>query len=170
MMYIVKRILFLLILSSLLINGCQEQPEIDVPKNLGNFKLSNVILGEEASATINKLHGLSVAADKNIIAEYGEEKKDLLYISYYKETDKAEKLFRLMMDKMIQAKKSPFTHIQTIAAYNNQVYIVLGMGAYHYIYNTQNYILWLQTYQKFGRKLPSKLIELYPVLEKIHNL
>jgi len=134
-----------------------------LPKTLGDLELSNVISGEEAIEEINKLHGLSVAATRNSIAEYGDERKDLLYISYYTDKDEAVQILQQMMDKMKAATDSPFTHIKTIKAYNDQVFITLGMGAFHYIYATGNYILWLQTNQTFGRKLPSELIELYPI-------
>jgi len=37
------------------------------------------------------------------------------------------------------------------------------MGARHYIYQSGNYLLWLQTYQSFDDKLPPRLLKLYPV-------
>ncbi len=82
--------IFLLIISFLIIS-CQEKSDLAVPKTLGDLELSKVITGGEAIEEINKLHGLSVAASKNIIAEYGREKKDLLYISYYQDNEETVK-------------------------------------------------------------------------------
>jgi hypothetical protein len=41
--------------------------------------------------------------------------------------------------------------------------MTLGMGAVHYIYLSGQSLLWLQTYQSFGDKLPRGLLELYPI-------
>ena len=103
-----RQYIFLLILS-LLIISCQDKIELAVPKILGNLEVSKVISGEEAIVVINKLHGLPVSATKNIIAEYGDERKDLLYLSYFEDTEEAQKVFRQMIAKMMNAKNSPFT-------------------------------------------------------------
>ncbi len=98
-----------------------------------------------------------------MIAEYGKEKKDLLYISYYSDQKQAKKAFDLMIEKMAAAKKGPVFHLMQLTTYTKPVYFTLGMGARHYIYQSGNYLLWLQTYQSFDDKLPPRLLKLYPV-------
>ena len=41
--------------------------------------------------------------------------------------------------------------------------MTLGMGAMHYIYLSGKSLLWLQTYQSFGNKMPEQLLALYPL-------
>ena len=161
----IKSTLYIMVLG-MIFSNCTNDGKIKVPQGLGELDLSRSISGEEAISEINKLHGLAVAADINVIAEYGVEKKDLLYVSYYSEAEEAQKIFNQMIEKMKAAKKSPFTHIRSIKAYSNQAYIALGLGAFHYIYVSGNYVLWLQTYQAFGRSIPEELLEVYPVILK----
>ncbi|MCK4753807.1 MAG: hypothetical protein KAS58_01160, partial [Calditrichia bacterium] len=106
---------------------------------------------------------LEVAPDENIIAEYGEDQKDLLYISYYKDEDQARDAFILMISKMMKTDQGPFSHIRALPDYGEKVYMSIGMGAIHYIYYSSNYILWLQTYQDIGRELPEDLLSFYPI-------
>ena len=123
-----------------------------------------VISGEQAAGIVNRMHGRSVATDANIIAEYGKgDKKDILYISRYAEPEAAKKAYKLMLEKMAGAEKSPFYHLKPIGQYQGKVYMTLGMGAVHYIYQSGNSLLWFQTYQSFGTKLPTPLLQLYPV-------
>lgn len=112
---------------------------------------------------INKMHRSSVSGDANIIAEYGKDKKDLLYITYYADQKNAQEAFDLMVEKMAAAKNSPFFHLKPLEKYHNKAYLTLGMGAVHYIYVSGTYLLWLQTYQSFGDQLPADLLELYPI-------
>ena len=62
-----------------------------------------------------------------------------------------------------QIGNDPDTFPTLMADYDETVYMSLGMGAIHYIFQSNQYILWLQTYQEIGRELPENLIQLYPV-------
>jgi hypothetical protein len=109
------------------------------------------------------MHGQSVAADANAIVEYGKEKQDILYISYYEDPNQAGKAFESMIDKMAAAKQGPFFHLMPLPRYKNKAYFALGMGAGHYIFISGKLLLWLQTHQSFGGELPSGLLNLYPL-------
>jgi hypothetical protein len=146
-----------------LIVGCKSQQEIKVPEYIADQKLTKLISGKDAIKSINKLHGLEVAPEENAIAEYGEDPKDLLYISKYNSEEKAREAFQLMMRKMTESVEGPFSHIMALPDYDESVYISIGMGAIHYIFQSEQYILWLQTNQEIGRELPENLIQLYPV-------
>jgi len=144
-------------------NGCTKREIITAPENIAEKKLTNIISGPDAVKVIDKMHGLAVATEKNIVAEYGEDPKDLLYISWYKEEDQAKDAFKLMISKMMEADEGPFTHIRALPDYGERVYMSIGMGAIHYIYSSSHFILWLQTYQDIGRELPDELLTLYPL-------
>lgn len=159
-MYHLTRFVFMLLIVLL---GCSSSADIASPEGIGEKERVRVVDGNQAARIINRMHNQSVAADANMIAEYGKEKKDLLYISYYADQKQAKKAFDLMIEKMADAKKRPVFHLMPLYTYTKPVYFTLGMGARHYIYQSGNYLLWLQTYQSFDDKLPPRLLKLYPV-------
>jgi hypothetical protein len=143
--------------------GCSRSSDLPTPGKIGEKERVREITGKQATRVVNKMHGRSVATDANVIAEYGWDQKDLLFISKYSNQTGAKKAFDLMIAKMASAKKGPFFHLMPLADYENKVYLTLGMGAVHYIYLSGQSLLWLQTYQSFGDKLPRGLLELYPI-------
>ena len=150
------------LLIPLLFSACtRDEPE--TPEIIGKRARTAVIRGSEARESIDRLHGLEVAAQANLIAEYGEEKKDLLYISYYEYPDSAKKGLDVMTQKIAHTRGGPFFHMVPLKQYGGNAYITLGMGATHFIFHSGHYLIWFQTSQAFGTKLPAELTELYPV-------
>lgn len=147
----------------ILILGCSRSADLPTPERIGEKERVREITGKQAARVVDKMHGLSVATHANVIAEYGRDKKDLLYISRYSDPAEAHKAFDLMIEKMAAAKKGPFFHLMPLGQYDNKVYMTLGMGAMHYIYVSGKSLLWLQTYQSFKDKLPGRLLALYPL-------
>ncbi len=143
--------------------GCSRPPDLRTPEKIGEKERVREIRGNQAARVVNKLHGLSVATDANVIAEYGRDPKDILYITYYRDRGDAQKAFDLMIAKMAAAKGGPFFHLMPMGRYDNKVYMTLGMGAVHYIYRSGHTLLWLQSFQSFGTALPPRLLALYPV-------
>lgn len=149
---------------SIILIGCSSATDLLTPDKVGVKARLRVISGQQAAQAVNRMHGQSVAADANVIAEYGVgEKKDILYISRYAEPEEALRACKLMLEKMAAAPKSPFYHLRPIGKYQQEVYMTPGMGAVHYIYPSGKYLLWFQTFQSFGTELPSQLLELYPL-------
>ena len=147
----------------ILIFGCANPLNLPTPEKIGEKERVREISGNRAAQAVDKMHGRSVATHANVIAEYGRNPKDLLFISRYSDHTEAQKAFDLMIEKMAAAKKGPFFHLMPLGQYDNKVYMTLGMGAMHYIYVSGKCLLWLQTYQSFRDKLPGGLLELYPV-------
>ena len=144
--------------------GCvNSTTDLPSPERIGQKERTRVISGNQAARVIDKMHSQSVAADANVIVEYGQEKKDILYISVYKERQAAGQAFNLMIEKMAAAEKGPFFHLMPLNKYQKKAYLTLGMGAVHYIYLSGNHLLWLQTFQSFGGELPPQLLNLYPI-------
>ena len=148
---------------TILILGCSYSPDLPTPGKIGEKERVREITGKQAAQVVDKMHGRSVATNANVIAEYGRDKTDFLFISEYSDQKEAQKAFDLMIEKMAAAKNGPFFHLMPLGQYDNKVYMTLGMGAMHYIYLSGKFLLWLQTYQSFGDKLPSRLLELYPI-------
>jgi hypothetical protein len=123
--------------------GCVSPLNLPTPEKIGEKERVREITGKQAAQVVDKMHGRSIATNANVIAEYGRDD--------------------LMIEKMAAAKNGPFFHLMPLGQYDNKVYMTLGMGAMHYIYLSGKSLLWLQTYQSFGDKLPSRLLELYPI-------
>jgi hypothetical protein len=143
--------------------GCVSPLNLPTPEKIGEKERVREITGKQAVQVVDKMHGRFVATNANVIAEYGRDQKDFLFISRYSDQTEAQKAFDLMIEKMTAAKNGPFFHLMPLGQYDNKVYMSLGMGAMHYIYLSGKSLLWLQTYQSFGDKLPSRLLELYPI-------
>ena len=154
------------LLLALLVGCVNSAPQLPAPQKIGQNERTRIISGDQAANIINKMHSQSVAATANVIVEYGKEKKDILYISYYEDQNQSGKAFALMIEKMASAKQGPFFHLMPLSTYNNKAYFTLGMGARHYIFLSGNYLVWLQTFQSFGGELPPQLLNLYPLILK----
>jgi hypothetical protein len=153
---------YTVVLFSLALLGCSAPAHLESPEKIGGKERTKIISGVKAVRVVDKLHGLSVAPDASIIAEYGRENKDVLYISRYSNRQEANESLDLMVGKIAAAEKGPFFHLLQIKKYKNKVYMTFGMGAIHYIYLSDKSILWLQSYQSFGTALPPQLLKMYP--------
>ena len=154
--------LLICVLFWLALLGCSNANSIQTPDKIGEKERTGVISGKQAVVVVNKLHGRVVAADANVIAEYGHQKKDLLYITRYKRPQEAVESFDLMVSKIAAAENGPFFQPVPMVKYGNNAYMTLGMEAVHYIYVSGNSLLWLQSYQSFGTSLPPRLLKMYP--------
>ena len=96
-----RKLLYLILI--IIFAGCSNSPDVATPEKIGGKQRSALISGDQAAWVVNKMHGQSVAAGSNVIAEYGQEKKDLLYISYYRTEDDAGTALDLMIKKMVAA-------------------------------------------------------------------
>jgi hypothetical protein len=83
--------------------GCSNSSPIQTPKMIGAKERTGILSGKQAAVVVNKLHGRVVAADANVIAEYGREKKELLYITRYKDQKEAAESLDLMVSKIAAA-------------------------------------------------------------------
>jgi len=114
------------------------------PQKLGGLSLAKVIQNKKAAVIINKMHGKKLDDCKNYIAIYGNNhSKNILYISVYENSEKAEKNIKNMVMKMTNGSSvfSPLAHTKT----GDYVYFETeGMGLKHYFYRTDNILIWWQ--------------------------
>ena len=84
---------YAVVLFSLAILGCSSPtPFLETPEKVGEKERTKIISGKKAAHVVNRMHGLSVAPDASVIAEYGQGKKDVLFISRYTNRGDASKL------------------------------------------------------------------------------
>lgn len=142
----VNKYFLVLILAGLLIfincgNGANSNY---LPQKLGGLSLSKVIQNNKATAIINKMHGKKLDDSENFIAHYGNNhSKNILYVSVYKNAEKAETNIKNMAMKMAKGSSvfSPLTH----GKMGDHIYFETdGMGFKHYFYRTDNVLIWWQ--------------------------
>jgi len=115
-----------------------------LPQKLGGLNLAKVIQNKKAAVIINKMHGKKLDDCKNYIAIYGKDhSNNILYVSVYENSEKAEKNIKNMALKMANGSSvfSPLAH--TIIG--DYIYFETeGMGLKHYLYRTDNTLIWWQ--------------------------
>lgn len=115
-----------------------------LPQKLGGLNLVKIIQNKKATAIIHKMHGKKLNDSKNYIAIYGNNhSKNILYVSVYENSEKAEKNIKSMAIKMAKGSSvfSPLTHHKK----GDNVYLETeGMGLKHYFYRTDNILIWWQ--------------------------
>lgn len=145
--------------------ACSQPADLPVPEMVGDLHKSSVDIGEKADNEINQLHGIEVAAEQNAIVHFGENSKEMLYISRFSDDAQARKAFDDMIKKIAESDAGVFQHLMPIKKYGGDVFMTIGMGHIHYIYVSGPHVLWLQTRQSLGLDLPAEMIQLYPVRE-----
>ena len=145
-----------------LLCSCQSS-RIETPVSIGEKSRTGIKGEKQASEAINEMHGVEVAAVENLIAEYGDDKKDLLYISLFDTDAKAREMLDLMIQKIAHSKDGVFYHVMPLREYDKNAFITLGMGATNYVFISGQFLIWYQTYQSLGPNLPEELTHMYPV-------
>ena len=110
----------ILLVIALLVGCTSSNSPLPVPQKIGQNEPTRTISGNQAAKIINRMHRQSVAADANVIVEYGKDQKDILYISYYEDQNQANNAFNLMIEKMASAKKGPFFHLMPLPRYKKK--------------------------------------------------
>jgi len=115
-----------------------------LPNKLGELSLFKVILNEEATSVIDKMHGKTLDESENFIAHYGNnQSKNILYVSVYENAEKAETNIKKMAMKLASGSSvfSPLTHSKMG---DNVHFETKGMGLKHYFYRIDNILIWWQ--------------------------
>jgi len=114
------------------------------PKKLGELKLFKVILNEESTRIVNKMHGKKLDNCENLIAHYGSnDSKNILYVSVYENAEKAETNLKRMAMKMADG-SSVFSPLTQIKMEDTICFETEGMGLKHYFYRVDNILIWFQ--------------------------
>jgi len=115
-----------------------------LPQKLGDLSLAKVIKDKEATVIINKMHGKNLDDCKNFIGYYGNNhSKNILYVSLYKDAEKAKANIMSMAMKMAEGSSvfSPLTYSEM----GDDVHFETdGMGFKHYFYRAGNILIWWQ--------------------------
>ncbi|NIR49502.1 hypothetical protein GWO43_13465 [candidate division KSB1 bacterium] len=139
----------------LLILYCSSEKTELLPQELSGLKLSRTMNGQEAKNFVNRLHFQEVAASKNEIGFYEEDKKSaIIYISHYETAEQAETEERKMTDK-ISPQNSVFVGGKYLDVNGKQVYRCFGMGQIHFVFSHKRQLFWISVDTLMGKEFLS---------------
>lgn len=138
--FLVAGLIFFVLIAAF---GCTKEKSA-VPSKLGNLDLASYIQGEEAKASINKLHQTSTipVKDAYVAQYYSGSLKATLWLSIaYSESDN-QRLLELMTTE-INKGNNPFTKPKEKVMDSLTVYELSGLGQRHYYYAAGDKLAWL---------------------------
>ncbi|BCS88930.1 hypothetical protein PSDVSF_21720 [Pseudodesulfovibrio sediminis] len=106
-----------------------------------------LVVGAEAQAEVDTLHGKALPAEASVIGRYarpGISKQPAeVWISRVRSEAEARRQTGLMVHKMFENPQSPFKHPRRIEANGLSVYRFTGMGQEHLIWSKGDLVYWI---------------------------
>ncbi len=114
-----------------------------LPEKTGTLQLTHIIQGVEADKFMYRMHGKMTGTHSSIIGYYGNNRKNVLYISSFETPESAEKALTQMAVK-IKKGSSGFTPAKKTPSKEGMIYRTDGMGLKHFFYRSGNFLIWWQ--------------------------
>ncbi|OEF96462.1 hypothetical protein [Desulfuribacillus alkaliarsenatis] len=143
-----------------------EQPNVNgsalgdvVPETLGDFTLVGLLVGEEALADIDRLHGTAIDIIDGIIAEYANDRGDffVLWISESRDEEEAYWLFEIM-DEMMPRSPTYIGRTEVTIANQDMIYVTSArMENYYWATGIYNY--WIGIYDGDDEEIVELVID-----------
>jgi hypothetical protein len=130
----------------LLLAGCNEQSQPNEPfdPHIEGLELVEWISGDEAIKAINKLHGMPIDVVKGFIAKYeGPREKATIWVSEAASEELAEEQIMVMIQKMKDNRRSPFSHYRDLRVRDLKVVAFDGMRQTHYVFRDNKWVYWV---------------------------
>ncbi len=125
--------------------GCNLSPsEIAFDPWIEDLRLVKLIEGHDAMEAINQLHGTPVNVVRGFIAHYeGVHDKATIWVSEASSQELAQTQIEVMISKMKNNRRSPFSHYRTLEAKGLAVIAFNGMGQVHYVFRDNKWVYWI---------------------------
>ena len=139
-----RKYLILIILGFIWVGCKQSQNEIAFDPSIEDLRLVKLIGGHDAIEAINKLHGTSLNVVRGYIAHYeGVHDKATIWVSEASSQELAQEQIEVMISKMKNNRRSPFSHYRTLEAKGPEVIAFDGMGQVHYVFRDKKWVYWI---------------------------
>ncbi|MCK4389194.1 MAG: hypothetical protein KAV83_03005 [Desulfobacterales bacterium] len=103
-----------------------------------------MITGDDAIKAINQLHGMHVDVVRGFIVHYrGTQDKATVWVSEASSQELAKKQIAVMMHKMRDNTRSPFSHYRALEIKGVRVIAFDGMGQVHYVFRDNRWAYWI---------------------------
>lgn len=120
----------------------------------GDMVRVQLVLGAEAQAEVDKLHGKALSAEASAIGRYarmgaGDSVRPAeVWISRVESVKEAKRQTGLMVHKMYENPRSPFKNPRRIEHGSFDVYRFTGMGQVHLIWSKDDLVYWISAMPK----------------------
>ena len=141
----------LLIVLALLLAGCHERSRATQPfdPNIEGLELVEWIHGDAATKAINKLHGMPIDAVSAYIAKYkGPQETATIWVSEAASEALAKEQITIMLQKMKDNTRSPFSHYRDLCIRGSKVIAFDGMRQTHYVFRDKQWVYWISADEK----------------------
>jgi hypothetical protein len=137
------RILFVL---SLLLVGCNavSRPAEPFDPHIKGLELVDWISGDEAIKAVNQLHGMPIDVVAAFIGKYkGPQERATIWVSEATSEELAREQIAVMIQKMKDNKRSPFSHYRDLNVRGWKVIAFDGMGQTYYVFRDNTWVYWI---------------------------
>ena len=130
---------------SFLLAGCKQGPAVPhFDDQIDRLELVKLIEGPEAIKQIDKLHGKPLNVIRGYIAHYrGDHEKATLWVSEAESEEAAQEQVDVMLQKMKDNPRSPFSNYQTLNRPDLSVIAFEGLGQVHYVFRDGPWVYWI---------------------------
>ena len=114
-----------------------------IPQNLGALGLERAVVGDDARAIVNRMHGRAVTPSRSTVGFYdGPEGEATLYVSGYAHPDSAAIVLEQMAER-IERPGTPFDNLRLLPSARHRTYMCLGTGQAHFFFACREQLIWL---------------------------
>ena len=133
------------IILGFLLAGCNQPPsEIAFNSRIEDLKLVKLITGRDAVEAINQLHGVPISVVRGYIAHYeGVHDKATIWVSEASSQELAKTQIEIMIHKMKNNRRSPFSHYRTLETKGLTIIAFNGRGQVHYVFRDNKWVYWI---------------------------
>jgi hypothetical protein len=135
-----------LFLVGFLLVGCDKDSRPGEPfdPHIAGLELVEWVSGDAAIKAINKLHGMPIEVATGFIAHYkGPDEKATIWVSEAASEKLAEEQIAIMIQKMKDSSRSPFSHYRDLYVRDLKVIAFDGMRQTHYVFRDNTWVYWI---------------------------
>jgi len=117
--------------------------------HIQGLNLVNLITGDRALGAINRLHGMPIDVVRGFIAHYEGNGGDkaTIWLSEAASEALADKQIEVMLEKMKQSRRSPFSNYRALDVEGLMVVTFDGMGQVHRVFRQKRWVYWISADQ-----------------------
>ena len=143
------------VLCLLLLSGSALAGELSrlMPDKVGALDRVQLVTGADAQAEVDRLHNKSLQAEASAIGRYARpnERAAEVWVSRVVTESEARRQTGLMVHKMYDNPKSPFSNPVRLEHNGLAVYRFMGMGQAHFVWFSGDLVWWVSAQPKDGQ-------------------
>jgi hypothetical protein len=120
-------------------------PSLPFDGHIQGLNLVKLVTGDRALEAINRLHGMPIDVVRGFIAYYRGNGGDkaTVWVSEGSSEELANKQIEVMIEKMKQSQRSPFSNYRVLDVKGLMVIAFDGMGQVHRVFRQKRWVYWI---------------------------